>query len=526
MADHFRSSEGQDDMAQAQPDAMAYEQQPDVAYQAAQASPLQYDPASAEATAYQPVQEQAPLYDNQTAAYQDQAAAYRDQAAAYREQASAYREQASAYQAQAPAYEQAPAEQPVYEVSPGDQASFAAQQAYAAPAYAEQPAPTYDAAPSQMAYERPVAQYDATVAQPAYEQPAYEQPAAQPTYEAVQYEAPATRPAYEQPAAQPAAFNAGAQASFAAQAAYAVEPAVQANTPDASQLPDPLAPVAPAPAPEPVQAAPAAEAAYDPSQEAGFTTTFAPITSQSGSATAQVNNGGVPVISFQGVSVVYPAQPNKPALSNVDVDVYAGEFVFLVGHSGSGKSTFLKLVTRELKPTEGRVMVAGQDLTSMRNWKVPYLRRQIGCVFQDFKLLPDKTIFDNVAFALECIGKPRSVIKAQVPEVLRLVGLGEKMDVYPDQLSGGEQQRVSVARAMVNRPPLLVCDEPTGNLDPAISLGIMKLLERINRTGTTILMATHDREMVDSMRKRVIALEAGHVVRDQEKGGYGYYGAV
>ena len=263
---------------------------------------------------------------------------------------------------------------------------------------------------------------------------------------------------------------------------------------------------------------------FDPSSEAGFTTTFAPITKEED--TSQVNAGGVPVISFQGVSMVYPAQPNKPALENVDIDVYAGEFVFLVGHSGSGKSTLLKLITRELKPTHGRVMVAGQDLTSMRNWKVPYLRRQIGCVFQDFKLLPDKTIFDNVAFALECIGKPRSVVKAQVPEVLRLVGLGEKMDVYPDQLSGGEQQRVSVARAMVNRPPLLVCDEPTGNLDPAISLGIMKLLERINRTGTTILMATHDRQMVDTMRKRVIALEAGHVVRDQERGGYGYYGAV
>ena len=262
----------------------------------------------------------------------------------------------------------------------------------------------------------------------------------------------------------------------------------------------------------------------DPSTEAGFTTTFAPVTKEQDAQA--VNAGGVPTISFQGVSVVYPAQPNKPALDNVDIDVYAGEFVFIVGHSGSGKSTFLKLVTRELKPTHGRVLVAGQDLTAMRNRKVPYLRRQIGCVFQDFKLLTDKTIFDNVAFALECIGKPRSVIKAQVPEVLRLVGLGEKMDVYPDQLSGGEQQRVSVARAMVNRPPLLVCDEPTGNLDPAISLGIMKLLERINRTGTTILMATHDREMVDSMRKRVMALEAGHVVRDQEKGGYGYYGAL
>lgn len=268
------------------------------------------------------------------------------------------------------------------------------------------------------------------------------------------------------------------------------------------------------------------DATFDPSTEAGFTTAFAPITKQTGADTSRVNNGGVPVISFQGVSMVYPAQPNKPALDNVDVDVFAGEFVFLVGHSGSGKSTFLKLITRELKPTHGKIMVAGQDLGAMRNWKVPYLRRQIGCVFQDFKLLPDKTIFDNVAFALECIGKPRSVIKAQVPEVLRLVGLGEKMDVYPDQLSGGEQQRVSVARAMVNRPPLLVCDEPTGNLDPAISLGIMKLLERINRTGTTVLMATHDREMVDSMRKRVIALETGHVVRDQERGGYGYYGTI
>ena len=268
------------------------------------------------------------------------------------------------------------------------------------------------------------------------------------------------------------------------------------------------------------------DATFDPSTEAGFTTAFAPITKQANADTSRVNNGGAPVISFQGVSMVYPAQPNKPALDNVDVDVFAGEFVFLVGHSGSGKSTFLKLITRELKPTHGKIVVAGQDLGAMRNWKVPYLRRQIGCVFQDFKLLPDKTIFDNVAFALECIGKPRSVIKAQVPEVLRLVGLGEKMDVYPDQLSGGEQQRVSVARAMVNRPPLLVCDEPTGNLDPAISLGIMKLLERINRTGTTVLMATHDREMVDSMRKRVIALEAGHVVRDQERGGYGYYGAI
>lgn len=239
-----------------------------------------------------------------------------------------------------------------------------------------------------------------------------------------------------------------------------------------------------------------------------------------------VPHTGTPTISLRNVTMIYPAQPNKPALDDVSLDIYPGEFVFIVGHSGSGKSTFLRLLTRELRATKGHVLVAGQDLTKMRNWKVPYLRRQIGTVYQDFKLLPDKTVYGNVAFALECIGKPKSVIKAQVPEVLRLVGLAEKMDNYPDQLSGGEQQRVSVARAMVNRPPLLVCDEPTGNLDPAISLGIMKLLDRINRTGTTVVMATHDREMVDSMRKRVIALEAGHVVRDQEKGGYGYYGAL
>jgi len=245
-----------------------------------------------------------------------------------------------------------------------------------------------------------------------------------------------------------------------------------------------------------------------------------------GDDVAVVPHTGTPTISFRNVTLIYPAQPNKPALDDISLDIYPGEFVFVVGHSGSGKSTFLRLLTREIRATKGQVLVAGQDLTKMRNWKVPYLRRQIGTVFQDFKLLPDKTVYGNVAFALECIGKPKSVVKAQVPEVLRLVGLAEKMDNYPDQLSGGEQQRVSVARAMVNRPPLLVCDEPTGNLDPAISLGIMKLLDRINRTGTTVVMATHDREMVDSMRRRVIALEAGHVVRDQERGGYGFYGSL
>lgn len=239
-----------------------------------------------------------------------------------------------------------------------------------------------------------------------------------------------------------------------------------------------------------------------------------------------VPHTGRPTISLRNATLIYPAQPNKPALDQVSLDIYPGEFVFVVGHSGSGKSTLLKLITRELRATSGKVIVAGQDLTKLRDRKVPYLRRQIGTVYQDFKLLPDKTVYENVAFALECIGKPRAVIKVQVPETLRLVGLAEKMDNYPDQLSGGEQQRVSVARAMVNRPPLLVCDEPTGNLDPAISLGIMRLLDRINRTGTTVVMATHDREMVDSMRRRVIALEAGHVVRDQERGGYGFYGAI
>ena len=239
-----------------------------------------------------------------------------------------------------------------------------------------------------------------------------------------------------------------------------------------------------------------------------------------------IDRSGNPTISFRNVSLIYPSRPDKKALDDVSLDIYPGEFVFVVGHSGSGKSTLLKLLTRELRATSGKVIVAGQDLTKLRDRKVPYLRRQIGTVYQDFKLLPDKTVYENVAFALECIGKPRAVIKVQVPETLRLVGLAEKMDNYPDQLSGGEQQRVSVARAMVNRPPLLVCDEPTGNLDPAISLGIMRLLDRINRTGTTVVMATHDREMVDSMRRRVIALEAGHVVRDQEKGGYGFYGAI
>jgi len=223
---------------------------------------------------------------------------------------------------------------------------------------------------------------------------------------------------------------------------------------------------------------------------------------------------------MRNVSKTYTAE--LAALSDVNVDIEQGEFVFLVGHSGSGKSTFIKLLLREILPTAGAITVAGQDLTHMKSWKIPYLRRNIGCVFQDFKLLPNKTTYENVAFALEVIGRSKHVVRTQVPEVLRLVGLEEKMESYPDELSGGEQQRVSIARAFVNRPPLLLADEPTGNLDPATSLGIMSLLSRINKTGTTVLVATHDREMVDSMRRRVIALENGRIVRDQDRGVYGY----
>jgi cell division transport system ATP-binding protein len=228
-----------------------------------------------------------------------------------------------------------------------------------------------------------------------------------------------------------------------------------------------------------------------------------------------------PVILFDRVSKVYAAQPDKPALNNISMTISSGEFVFLVGHSGSGKSTFIRLINHEFVTSSGRLVVAGEDLSTIRRWRVPYLRRNIGCVFQDFKLLPNKTAFQNVAFALEVIGKSKHIIRTQVPEVLRLVGLEDKTTKYPDQLSGGEQQRVSIARAIVNRPPMLICDEPTGNLDPQTSLGIMRLLDRINRTGTTIVVATHDREMVDSMRKRVVALENGYLVRDEDKGVYG-----
>jgi len=227
------------------------------------------------------------------------------------------------------------------------------------------------------------------------------------------------------------------------------------------------------------------------------------------------------VIRFDNVSKTYPKQ-NRPALDNVSLEIEKGEFVFLVGSSGSGKSTFLRLCLREERPSTGAVHVLGKDLGKLSNWKVPHMRRQLGTVFQDFRLLPNKTVGQNVAFALEVIGKPKSTINKVVPEVLDLVGLGGKEGRMPGELSGGEQQRVAIARAFVNRPMLLIADEPTGNLDPQNSVGIMKLLDRINRTGTTVLMATHDQAIVDQMRKRVIELDKGLLVRDQARGVYGY----
>ncbi len=227
------------------------------------------------------------------------------------------------------------------------------------------------------------------------------------------------------------------------------------------------------------------------------------------------------MILFDNVSKVYPNQ-TRPALDEVSLEIEKGEFVFLVGPSGSGKSTFLRLVLREERPTTGQVWVAGKDLGRLSNWKIPQLRRQIGTVFQDFRLLPNKTVAENVAFALEVIGKPSSQIKKVVPEVLEVVGLEGKEGRRPDELSGGEQQRVAIARAFVNRPMLLIADEPTGNLDPGTSIGIMKLLDRINRLGTTVVMSTHDASIVDQMRRRVIELEGGHLVRDQARGVYGY----
>ena len=224
------------------------------------------------------------------------------------------------------------------------------------------------------------------------------------------------------------------------------------------------------------------------------------------------------MIEFESVSKVY--EPDVRALRDVSFVIEKGEFVFVVGASGSGKSTIVRLMLKELEPTRGRIIVGGRDLTRLRRSKIPLLRRNVGCVFQDFKLLPTRTAAENVAYALKVQGEGQASIRRKVPEVMNMVGLAHKMNSLPDELSGGEQQRVSIARAFVNHPPLLVCYEPTGNLDPDTSVGIMQLLYRINRTGTTILMVTHDREMVDKMRRRVIQLEDGRLARDERRGGY------
>jgi cell division transport system ATP-binding protein len=224
------------------------------------------------------------------------------------------------------------------------------------------------------------------------------------------------------------------------------------------------------------------------------------------------------MILFDGVTKTY--QGGVIGLTDVSVQIDKGEFVFLVGPSGSGKSTFIKLLLKELEVSSGNLIVGGRSLPKLKRSKVPTLRRNIGCVFQDFKLLPNRTVYQNVAYALQVQGKSRAEIRKKVPDIVGLVGLADKSDRFPHELSGGEQQRVSVARAFVNHPPLLIADEPTGNLDPDTSVGIMQLLYRINRAGTTVVMATHDREMVDKMRRRVIQLEDGRVVRDDRRGGY------
>ena len=224
------------------------------------------------------------------------------------------------------------------------------------------------------------------------------------------------------------------------------------------------------------------------------------------------------MIRLHNVAKVYDG--GVVAVQEVSMDVRKGEFVFLVGPSGSGKSTLIRMCLREERVTRGKIWVAGKDITKLPTWRVPYLRRTVGTIFQDFKLLPNKTVSENVAFALKVTGCPRSIVRRQVNTVLELVGLSAKTDRYPRQLSGGEQQRVSIARAFVNRPPILLADEPTGNLDPATSVGIMRLLDRINRTGTTVVMATHDFAIVDAMRRRVVQLDRGRVVRDQDGSGY------
>src|SRR3954447_7477903 len=226
----------------------------------------------------------------------------------------------------------------------------------------------------------------------------------------------------------------------------------------------------------------------------------------------------VPVVEFDDVTKVYDG--GSVGLERVSMRVGRGDFVFLVGPTGCGKSTCMRLLMKEIDPSQGRISIAGRDINEIPRKRVPYLRRNIGVVFQDYKLLPNRTVYANVAYALEVIGESRESIRRKVPDILRLVGLSTKLHNYPDELSGGEQQRVSIARPFVNPPPLLLCDEPTGNLDPETSIGIMQLIYRINRTGTTVVIATHDREMVDKMRRRVIELREGRIVRDERSGLY------
>ena len=233
---------------------------------------------------------------------------------------------------------------------------------------------------------------------------------------------------------------------------------------------------------------------------------------------ARLGKAARPLLALRDATVVYPG--GNVGLDAFSLSVERGEFAFLVGPTGCGKSTFIRLLMKEVEASRGEVLIAGRDITKLPRKKVPKLRRNVGVVFQDFKLLPNRTVYDNVAYCLRVIGESRSSIRAKVPEILRLVGLSTKLHDYPDELSGGEQQRVSLARAFVNHPPLLLADEPTGNLDPETSVGIMQLLYRINRTGTTVIVATHDSEMVDKMRRRVIELKEGRVVRDQRSGLY------
>jgi cell division transport system ATP-binding protein len=225
------------------------------------------------------------------------------------------------------------------------------------------------------------------------------------------------------------------------------------------------------------------------------------------------------MIRFENVTKTY-RRSSQPALHGISLEVERGEFVFVVGQSGSGKSTLLRLILCEEAASSGNVLVAGRELATLPRRKVPALRREIGTVFQDFRLLPNKDVFQNVAFALQVLGKSRHAIRAVVPETLEMVGLAGKERRLPHQLSGGEQQRVAIARAFVNKPPILLADEPTGNLDPTTSLDIVRLLDRINRTGTTIVMATHDNGIVDQLRKRVVELDEGELVRDQARGVY------